>query len=413
MITTDRQRLHDHLSRALPLLLPPEASALERHAHPLWCRLSACGTEPWLDTGDLHAARRLWDERFAALTTNNSLLNAVVQDGTYDHLMRDLADRFDDCDADERVFLVGLGLNIHHAMRLVQRFDCRVSVELHTDLADDVDHTVTCARAVHAIDPSHFVIKVPLTPAGLIAARRLRTEDIPVNCTLGCSPRQNLIAAHFAGPSYVNVFLGRIDSTFGDNQLGGGHPGVAATLASQSVVAEARRLKVCATRQIAASMRGVEHVRRLAGVDVHTMPPAVATAAIEELDPDMLADRRADASDVRLTEAGHAYGAECLWSVDDRPRVFASAVRKADPDDPEVFRAIARRDAGLGELFPGWDREDRALLRTDGKIPVCARWRTQLEERAIGLDALITASGLAAFSKDQAALDARIRDRIA
>ena len=125
-------------------------------------------------------------------------------------------------------------LNATHGLRLVERFDAHVSVEEHTDLAHDLEQSVEYARRYYAICPERFYVKIPFTPAGLLATRRVRQEGIPVNHTLGFSARQNYVITRLALPTFVNVFLGRLNSFIADNGLGSGdYVGEKATLASQ------------------------------------------------------------------------------------------------------------------------------------------------------------------------------------
>lgn len=56
----------------------------------------------------------------------------------------------------------------------------------------------------------NIVVKIPLTPEGLKAVRRLRKEGIPTNVTLCFSPLQALLAAK-AGADYISPFVGRLD----------------------------------------------------------------------------------------------------------------------------------------------------------------------------------------------------------
>ena len=56
----------------------------------------------------------------------------------------------------------------------------------------------------------------------MIATRQLRQEGVPVNFTLGFSARHNYLAAAFARPSYVNVFLGRLNAYVETHGLGDG-----------------------------------------------------------------------------------------------------------------------------------------------------------------------------------------------
>ena len=103
-------------------------------------------------------------------------------------------------------------LNARHGLRLVEQFDAYVSVEEHTALANDVETAVEVARRYHEICPERFIVKIPFTPAGLLATRRLSDEGIAINHTLGFSARQKYVIARVGRPAYVNVFMGRLGS---------------------------------------------------------------------------------------------------------------------------------------------------------------------------------------------------------
>jgi len=247
----------------------------------VWRKVSGAGTRLWLDTGDIEEAQSLWNAEFKALTTNNTLLNREVQKGIYDDLMTRAADRIrevcPEIDPQTLILEIAFVLNARHALNLVSRFDAFVSVELHTDLADDVERTVAYGRRFHAVCPERFIVKVPLTPAGLVGARQLSEVGIPVNFTLGFSARQNVLSALVARPAYVNVFMGRLNAFVADNQLGDGkNVGEKATLATQRALQALRDDGRSETRLIGASMREGAQVGILAGLDVYTMPPKVA-----------------------------------------------------------------------------------------------------------------------------------------
>jgi len=133
---------------------------------PVWAGLRATGSRLWLDTGDVDEASRLWNDSFEALTTNNTLLNIEIQKGLYDHLVKDAAAELmkaaPGLGTDELVLEIAFILNARHGLELVKRFDAHVSVELHTDLAHDVERMVAYGRRFHAICPERFYVKVPL-----------------------------------------------------------------------------------------------------------------------------------------------------------------------------------------------------------------------------------------------------------
>jgi len=250
-----------------------------RQADAEWQKLRDAGTTLWLDTGDMHEATRLWTSEFEALTTNNTLLNKEVQKGIYDKLVgkaaaaiREVAPGLEE---KELLLEVAFVLNAYHGLRLVEQFDAQVSVELHTDLAHDVERTVAYGKRYYDICPERFYVKVPLTPAGYLGARQLAQSGVPINFTLGFSARQNYVAALLSRPDYVNVFLGRLNAFVSDNGLGDGkNVGEKATLATQRVLLGLRAAGRSPSRLIGASMREGPQVATLAGLDVYTMPPA-------------------------------------------------------------------------------------------------------------------------------------------
>ena len=378
---------------------------------PLWAALRRAGTELWLDTGDLEAARPLWTREFSALTTNNTLANQVVQTGLFDGVIRKagLSLREIAPEAKEEVLVLEAGfvVNCRLALRLVESLGAKVSVELHPAVAHDLEATVRFARRYHAVCPEHFLIKVPLTPAGYCAVVRLQQEGIPINFTLGFSARQNYLAARFSRPSYVNIFLGRLNSVVADNGLGDGKfVGEKATLASQRAVREARQAHPeIATRQIAASIRGGQQVADLAGVEVHTIPPkAAAEFQALRLSPDAIASQLDRDFEIKLKD--DADPAECgldvLWEVDDSFRRFVDEVSRSRDKMTGEELIRASEDHRLG-LFHRFTPEETAAISDKGKIPELARWQGE-----IALDDLMTRSALESFATDQRELDARI-----
>jgi transaldolase len=283
-------------------------------------------------------------------------------------------------------------------------------VELHTDLAHDVAATTAYARRYHRIAPERFIIKVPLTPAGLIATRQLRQEGIPVNFTLGFSARQNYLAAAFARPSYVNVFLGRLNAYVETHGLGDGRMvGEKATLASQRVLADAAAGAPEPVRQIAASMRAGQQVADLAGVDVFTMPVKVATAAKKDL-PGTWRSRRDEDCEPGIDPSADAgtVRAGTLWDIDDAVKALAAGLRDDPPARGEALVDRAH-EAGAGDLFPRLSPGDLAKLAADGKIPNHPDWAGRIRAGELAIDTLLNLAGLAAFAADQRALDDRVR----
>ncbi len=116
------------------------------------------------------------------------------------------------------------------------------------------------ARILAAISPQ-IVIKVPITPAGLKAARELKEQGIKTNVTLVFSLNQALLAAK-AGGAFVSPFLGRLDDL--------GHDGIELV----RDIVDVYRYYGIETEVIAASIRNPYHVTEVAkaGADIATIP---------------------------------------------------------------------------------------------------------------------------------------------
>jgi transaldolase len=379
-----------------------------------WAALRALGTRLWLDTGDLDAARKLWTDDFSNLTTNNTLVNKEVQKGIFDDVLRQAARALHDADPslseEQRVIEVGFVANCRTALRLVEAFDATVSVELHPAMADDAETSVAYGRRYYAVCPERFIVKVPLTPAGLLAARRLSAEDIPINFTLGFSARQNVLAAAFSRPSYVNVFMGRLNSFVADHGLGDGqNVGEKATMATQVALREGRERRGWSSLLIGASMRAASQIFDLAGLDVFTMP----TAAAEEFHQKYHAAPRPLECQVGRKFEVHAEPAavvDKLWEVEDAIYHVAEKLEREDTGrwtGDDLARFV--RDAGLPDFFRDWSAGERQAIQQDGKIPKWDRWKEELLAGRAALDDLMTKAALYSFVTDQAALDQRIR----
>lgn len=384
----------------------------------LWQHVASCGSELWLDTGDIEASKPIWCREFRAFTTNNTLLNKEVAKGTYDELIADTTDQLQGQVPEEDLPLeVTFVLNARHALKLVHKFGAHVSVELHTDLVDDVERSVAYGKRYYEICPEYFYVKVPFTPSGLLAARRLRQEGIPVNCTLGFAARQNYLIAAVAEPAFCNVFLGRLNSFVADNNLGSGEMvGERTAIASQQNVEELRREMGLKTRQIAASMRDGSQVLRLAGIDVLTMPVNVATE-FEELNPeaDEITPRTGKLPDVDFapdTDVQEA-GIDKLWTV---PDAFKRAVMDLKEWNLDNFTADDVReffgDRGFEGFLPAWSDEDRQTARENGKIPDYDIWKESMAEARADLDALMNLHAIYYFAADQKEMDERVKSML-
>jgi transaldolase len=410
------QQVHDFVRRDFsPHFGQPEE---EFRTDPFWRQFPDLGTALWLDSGNFEEVGRVWTREFSALTTNNTLLNREVQTGTYDDLISEAAGLLSGFpDLTEREFMLEMAfiLNATHALRLVERFDAHVSVEEHTDLAHDIEQSVEYARRYYAVCPERFYVKIPFTPAGLLATRRARQEGIPINHTLGFSARQNYVIARVAWPDFVNVFLGRLNTVIAENGLGSGeYVGEKATLASQEAVRDLRMKGGILTYQIGASFRSWEQYARLAGIDVITSPPKIAAEfrqKADELPPiesqlgqDYVLGINGDVDPRRI-------GLDTLWDIEDKLIACIDALGREDIDSFRAEKLVDFFEAhGCSDFLVRWSNSEIATSAEEGKIPKLSNWADQLGHRSIGLDSLMNLAGLNSFIADQREMDNHVKD---
>jgi len=111
----------------------------------------------------------------------------------------------------------------------------------------------------------NVAVKVPLTPDGLRACRKLAVDGTMVNVTLCFSPAQALLAAK-AGATFVSPFVGRLDD-IGEHGMG----------LIADILTIFRNYPYLKTEVLVASVRSPTHVIEAAklGAHVATVPPAV------------------------------------------------------------------------------------------------------------------------------------------
>ena len=394
----------------------PQARRDSFPSHPLWAAVTRTGTALWLDTGDVDAAKELWVREFTALTTNNTLLNKEVQKGIYDRLVPDAARllKAHDLSQDRLVQEIAFVLNAVHGLKLVRTFDADVSVELHTATAHDADAAYEYGKRFAAISPDRFIVKVPLSAAGLLAARRLHDDGVRLNFTLGFSARQNWLIASLAKPNWVNVFLGRINAFVADNKLGDGvNAGEKAALASQRGLRRLRQEQRLDVKQIAASMRSGQQCEDLLGLDTFTMPTVAAKEFLQKQPPaNAVVDKTKNDPPVAFAPGADVAGErlDCFWAISKEFEQAAAACAKLDPARATAADVVAAlRANGAGDLFPEFTDAEAATLTKEGKIPVHATWKARVKAGTASWDGMLTAAALASFTQDQQALDDRIR----
>ncbi len=410
------QRIHEFIRRDFAPQFGQRDTEFE--SDPRWKQFRQVGTDLWLDSGNFEAVGAIWTQEFTALTTNNTLLSREIQTGRYDDLIAEavaLLHDFPDLSEHDKLLELDFILNATHGLHLVEKFDAYVSVEEHTDLAHDVEKAVDYARRYYAICPERFFVKIPLTAAGILATRQVRKEGIPVNHTLGFSARQNYVVTRLAQPTFVNVFLGRLNSFVADNGLGSGdYVGEKATLASQAAIRQLRDSKGFSTRQIGASFRTWEQYINLAGIDVITAPPKVAgqllsrgdnlppieSRVTQKYEPGL--ESEVDPARIRL---------DTLWEIDDELVACVDALEREDLDAfaPEDLIDFCRTH-DCGDLLIPWSDAQIATSRDEGKIPKLDNWSQSLADGSIGLDSLMNLAGLNTFAADQKKMDDHVRD---
>src|ERR687891_2985409 len=114
------------------------------------------------------------------------------------------------------------------------------------------------------------VVKVPMTPDGLTAGKRLVKDGTRINVTLVFSPAQAILAAEI-GAYIVSPFLGRIDDAAADG------------MHALRQICEIYDVQGYETQVLAASLRHPMHIvdAALAGADIATMPYDVFTKLVK------------------------------------------------------------------------------------------------------------------------------------
>jgi transaldolase len=378
---------------------------------PFWESLRKAGTELWLDTGDMDEALANWTAEMSALTTNNTLLNNEIQKGIYDNFIAEAKAIVKSLPSDEQVKEIAFMLNARHGLRLASKFGGFVSVELHTDTANDLKAIDYYGNRLHKICPKQFIVKVPYTSTGLIGARLLKNSGIKINFTLEFSARENVIVTAVARPDYLNVFLGRIGAYIINNKLGDGSgAGEMAVLSSQKWVTKLSASNPWPTKLIAASLRNFQQLELLAGTDVYTMPPKVAAEGRAKLSGKFNSQINS-VYGVGLNDTAGMAHLEKFWTVGDKVIKLAESLGSKVPQSGEEIVSRAH-EAGCGDMFPDLSHEEVDYLESDGKIPVCSRWEKKISAEENAPDTLLTLAGLASFTADQRMLDQRIKSII-
>ncbi len=143
--------------------------------------------------------------------------------------------------------------------------DGPISLEVISEKADDmVKEAKGLVSKVNQKYRKNVAIKVPMTPEGLKATKKLKKEGIKTNVTLVFSANQALLAAK-AGATFVSPFIGRLDDI--------GQEGMQIV---EEIVEIFTNYDI-ETEVIVASIRHPIHVIEAArlGADIATIPPDI------------------------------------------------------------------------------------------------------------------------------------------
>jgi transaldolase len=285
-------------------------------------RLTALGTSVWID-GLVPPAEleRLVRDGVTGLTSNPTIFRAAVlgADGYADRIAalagRPPLDRYEALAIEDVQVAADVLAPVLKQAGGAEGF---VSLEVAPELADDADGTVTAARELWArVDRPNAMIKIPATPAGVDAIRRVTADGINVNVTLlfGLDAHAAVMAAYIEGllqrvrrglpvdhvASVASFFVSRVDTAVDRLLAERGRDHVAGRAAvANARLAYARAAAVFGGERFAALRRAgarpqrllwastgtkdarysdVKYVEELAGPGViNTMPPATLAA---------------------------------------------------------------------------------------------------------------------------------------
>jgi transaldolase len=229
-------------------------------------KLHQAGQSIWLDSIDRtlvlsgELAERIKADALTGMTSNPTIFEKALAHGTaYDAQLATLsADRtpwaiFEAVETDDVRAACDAFRPTYDAAKGTDGF---VSIEVSPGAAHDPDGTVLEARRLWAtVDRPNVMIKVPGTPAGCVALRRLVAAGLNVNVTLlfSCTAYADVIDAYLAGledrahaglplapvASVASFFVSRVDSEV-DKRLDAIGTPKALALRGKAAVANAR-----------------------------------------------------------------------------------------------------------------------------------------------------------------------------
>lgn len=335
-----------------------------------------------LDTGEL--ARRMHEDAVSGVTSNPTIFaGAIVGSDDYTKQLKDLKSGGTSTEeivkslmADDITRACDLLADVYES---TEGRDGFVSVEVSPTLASDTDATVAEARDwVKQINRPNLLVKVPATPEGIPAIRRLIGEGISVNVTLIFSLNRYLevIDAYLSGlehfhevggdlskvASVASFFVSRFDTEV-DRRLEEMNSTMAQALGGVTAVANARVAYGHFLNEFGSTRYGM-----LASKGARPQKPLWASTSTKNPTyPDLLYVENLVAAN----------------SINTMPVDTIEAYQDHGDPDPEVFSEFDIEDAEetlerLGEA--GVDYEDVvATLETEGVDKFVASWMELLE----------------------------------
>ena len=267
------------------------------------------------DTGDF---RQLAQFKPQDATTNPSLILKAVGKSDYQHLLKEVVDKFRGKPLDEIMdhLLVRFGCEI------LSVIPGRVSTEVDARLSFDTNATVTRAERIIAlyqgegIHIDRVLIKVAATWEGIQAAAQLERRGIHTNLTLLFAFCQ-AVACGQARVQLISPFVGRIydwhkksAGTSWDEaaNAGAADPGVRSV---RQIYNHYKKFGI-KTEIMGASFRNVGQIQALAGCDLLTISPELLATLAASTEPlsrvlEPEASRALDLPAVNFDEAGFRF----------------------------------------------------------------------------------------------------------
>jgi transaldolase len=262
-------------------------------------RLDGLGTSVWVDglVEPAELERLVREDAVTGLTSNPTIFRAaVLGEERYAQRIAALRDR------PPATLYEALAIEDVQAAVDVLAPDGYVSLEVAPALADDADATVAAARDLWArVDRANAMIKIPATPAGVDAIRRVTADGINVNVTLlfGLGAHAAVMDAYVAGladrlrlglpvdyiASVASFFVSRVDTAVDRLLAARGR----ADLAGRAAVANARLAYASADElfggdRFAALREAGAHPQRLLWASTGTKDPRYSDVKyVEEL----------------------------------------------------------------------------------------------------------------------------------